>query len=1017
MKKLLRQRLLASTLMLCAVSVTSPAWAQDEPAATEATEDEELVVTGSLIQRPDLNTASPVTLIGKQEIELQQVTTAEELIRTLPSVRPSIGPAVNNGGDGSATINLRGIGDNRTLVLLDGRRIVPFGLNGVTDTNVIPIGLIERVDVVTGGASSVYGADAVAGVVNFITKRDFGGFQADASYRISEKGDAKRFSANLLVGANLDDGRGNAVLGLSYQKIDPLYVTDRDLGAFPISSTTGLFSGSTAAVPTIFTSPSVGAFGFPSTAIGAVINPATGALVAANAGNTYNSNINTYYQTPLEKYSAYASARYEVAEGIEAYSTAMFTRSTVLIQLASSASFTNTYQLSLNNPYLPVAARNQLCNAFDTNTAVSGIQPITPANCAAAAAVQGGPGTPGYIEIPVIAQRRFTEYGPRGNPVESTQFQIQGGFRGTIVDGVKFDVSAQYGETNQNQTRDNWGSFSKLQQSLRAYRNGAGTAVCTDTANGCVPMNLFGAEGSITPAMLGFIDLDALIRRRTDQTVVTGTISGDLFGATSPFASKPIGFAIGTEYRDIYSESTPDSPSQVQGEVLGTGARTPPDKGGYSSKEVFGELIIPLIQDSFIHDLTIEGGVRYSDYTTTGGNLTWKAGGSFEPVDGLKFRGMYQVAARSPNVQELYQSQVQGLGNLTTDPCQGALPVGNAALTALCVATGAPASTIGSITPPSSTQINVTTSGNPNLDVEKARTYTLGAVFAPAFLPHVTLTVDYYHIKVSDAISNPAQGDILNGCYAVALNPTLAYNSFCQLIGRNPLNGSLNGAGDTLGVVLAGSNLGIIETAGVDFSLNASTRIEGFGTLSGSINGTWLDYYHFQATPNSINRDCTGYYSTNCTNPRSEWKWNTRVGFETGPFTASVLWTHLSGVELEPFLATAITPLSTPQPGGPNPALTGSATVVLGGVTYTVPTAGIQPQFRSIPAFDYFDLALRLEATDNIELTLTVDNILNQGLPNVGSGVGGTAFNNGNTFPTLYDPIGRAYTFGVRMKF
>lgn len=1011
MRKLIRRRLLASTLMVCAISVATPAFAQDEP------EGEELVVTGSLIQRPDLETASPVTLIGQDEIELQQVTTAEELIRTLPAVRPAIGPAVNNGGDGSATIDLRGIGSNRTLVLMDGRRIVPFGLNGVTDTNVIPVGLIERVDVVTGGASSVYGADAVAGVVNFITKRDFEGFQADGSYRISEKGDAQRVSANLTIGANLDGGRGNAVLGLSYQKVDPLLVTDRALGAFPISSTTGLFNGSTAAVPTIFTSPNVAAFGFPSTAIGAVINPSTGLFEAATAGNTYNSNINTYYQTPLEKYSAYAAARYEITDGVEAYATGMFTRSTVLIQLASSASFTNTYQLPLNNPYLPVGARNQLCNGFDTNTGLAGIQPISPADCAAAAAVVGGPGTAGYREIPVIAQRRFTEYGPRGNPVESTQFQVQFGFRGEITTGIHYDISAQYGETSQNQTRDNWGSFSKLQQSIRAYRNAGGTPVCADATNGCVPINLFGAEGSITPAMLGFIDLDALIRRRTDQTVVTGAISGDLFGATSPFASKPIGFAIGAEYRDIYAVSTPDGASQIQGEVLGTGARTPPDKGGYDSKEVFGEIIVPLIQDSFVKDFTVEGGIRYSDYSTTGGNVTWKAGATLEPFDGLKFRGMYQVAARSPNVQELYQSQVQGLGNLTTDPCQGALPVGNAALTALCIATGAPSSSIGSITPPSSTQINVTTAGNPNLDVEKARTYTLGAVFTPTFLPGVSFTVDYYHIKVDQAISNPAQGDILNGCYSVALNPTLAYNGFCQLIGRNPLNGSLNGAGDTLGVVLAGSNLGVIETAGIDFSLNARHKIEGAGTLSLNVNGTWLDYYHFQATPNSINRDCTGYYSTNCTNPRSKWKWNTRLGFESGPFMVSVLWSHLSAVSLEPYNATAITPLTTPQPGGPNPALTGTATVVLGGVTYTVPTAGIQPQFRSIAAHDYFDLAIRFDASENLQLTVTVDNLLDQGMPNVGSGVGGTSFNNGNTFPTLYDPIGRAYTVGVRLKF
>ena len=1017
----LRVRLLATSLLAGTLLVATPAAAQvAQPvealpdAQTEQTKpNAEVIVTGSRIGRPDLTTASPVNVIGQEEIQLRQPSTAEELIRDLPSVRPNLGPGVNNGSDGSASVDLRGIGTNRTLVLLDGRRIVPFGLDNVVDLNTIPLPLVERVDVVTGGASSVYGADAVAGVVNFITKRDFAGIQIDGQYGISERGDARKFRSSLLVGANTGDGKGNAVVGVFYTKNNELLQTSRDIGQIPISSTTGLFSGSTAAVPTIFTSPTL--FSGNGT-VGGVVNPTTGLFERATAGNTYNTQIGTYYQTPLEKYGFYASGHYEVTPGVELYTNALFNRNTVRLQLASSATFTNTYQLPLNNAYLTAGERNQLCTARGINVAT----------CNAAAAAQGT-GSVGYLEIPVIAQRRFTEYGPRGNPIQSDQFQIDVGVRGTIVDNLKYDLTAQYGETTQNQDRENWGSFSRVQQALRSYRNAAGTAVCSDTSNGCVPINLFGPEGSITPAMIGFFDLDARIRRNTQLTVVTGNVGGDLFGLKSPLAQTPIGFSVGAEYRKIRAASFPDFPSQIQGEVLGTGARTPPDVGQYDVKEAYGELIVPLVSDKpFLYRVQAEGGIRFSDYSTTGNSTTYKAGGSWEFFQGIKFRGMYQQAVRSPNISELYQSQVQGLGNLTTDPCQGTLPVGNAGLTALCIATGAPAGTIGAITPPSSTQINVTTSGNPNLQVERAKTYTLGGVINPQQLPGFSLTVDYYHIKVNQAISSPAQADILNGCYSAALNPTYANNAFCQLIRRNPLNGSLNGAGETLGVILAGSNLGVIETAGTDFGVTERFKFDDVGLhvpgqLTVGFNATRLSYYHFQATPNSINRDCTAYYSAGgCTNPRPKWKWNGRVSYGQGGFEASLLWTHISRVALEPFLTAAqqaARTLATPQPGGPNPALTGTGTIVLNGQTITVPTSGIQPQFRSIGRYDYFDLSLRQAVDEHLDLTLTVDNLFDRKPPLVGSGVGGTAFNSGNTFPTVYDVIGRAYTMGVRLKF
>ena len=998
----LRQRLLATTLFAAAglgaptlAQTSQPAVAKPTVTAATAAETSEIVVTGSRISRPDLKTSSPVTVVGQQEITLRQATTAEELLRDLPSVRPSLGPGVNNGSDGSASINLRGIGENRTLVLIDGRRIVPFGLDGLTDTNVIPIALIDRVDVVTGGASSVYGADAVAGVVNFITKRNFTGVDLSGSYRITERGDAKRYSGDLLIGADSPDGKGNVVIGIGYQNADPLLHTSRDISQFPRSSGTGLFNGSTNSVPTIFTSPGNAALGLAASPIGgAAFDPATGLLRPATAADTFNTNLGTYFQTPLEKWNIYAAGHYEITDGVEAYATGMFTRNKVTLQLAPSGTFTNTYQLALNNAYLPVGVRNQLCTA----------RSITAANCATAAAVQGGPGTPGYIEVPVIAQRRFVEYGYRGNPVESTQFQVQAGLRGSIIDNLAYDVSAQYGETQQNQSRENWGSFSKVQQALRSYRTPAGALLCADQSNGCVPLNLFGAAGSITPAQTAFIDLDARIQRKTQLAVITGNINGDLFGLASPFAtSAPVAFSIGGEYRKIKAKSLPDGPSQIQGEVLGAGARTPPDMGEYNVKEAFGELIVPLVRDKpFFYDLTLEAGIRYSDYSTTGGSTTWKAGGSYTPIEGFKLRSVYQVAVRSPNISELYQSPVQGLGNLAIDPCQALLPVGNAGLTALCIATGAPAGSIGSIPSPSSSQINVTTSGNRNLDVERAKTFTVGAVLTPTFLRGVSLTIDYFRIKVADAITTPAQGDILNGCYQTALNPSLAYNGFCQLIGRNPLNGGLNGSGETPGVILGGSNLGVIKTAGIDIGFSAKQSLDIIGienaSLSFSFNGTWLDYYNFQATPNSINRDCTGYYSTNCTNPRPEYKWNSRVTVSKGAFDLSLLWNHISSVKLEPFNATAITPLSTPQPGGPNPA-------------------GVFDAYERIGAYDTFDLAGHVVIGDHLELTLTVDNLLDKAPPAVGSTIGGTAFNSGNTFPTTYDILGRTFTIGARLKF
>lgn len=997
MKSFYHSRSLVASLLVSGSMFATPAFAQEtSPSAESSIESEAIVVTGSRIVRADLETSSPVSVISGEEITLRQPNSAEELIRELPSVRPSLGAGVNNGGNGSATVDLRGLGNNRTLVILDGRRVTPFGLDGVVNLNVIPVGLVERVDVVTGGASSVYGADAVAGVVNFITKRDFSGVSLSSNYRISEQGDATQTRTDLLLGTNLGDGRGNVVLGLSYSKRDALKAVDREFSAVPISSTTGQASTSTLTVPSLFRSSLASASnpnGLPTNGYGAIFDPDTGSFRAATAEDVATTNEGNYLLTPLKSINAYAAGHYEVVDGIEIYASAMFSKNETRLALNSTGTFSNSYALSLNNPYLPDTARAQLCAANRISTT----------DCDAAAAAVGGPGTAGYRQITVTPSRRFSEYGYRYNTNDSTLFQLQGGVRGNISSTIKFDVTAQYGETSQNQLRENWGSNSRVAQALLAYTDASGNAVCQDTSNGCVPLNLFGDLGSITPEMLEFVGLDSMVRRLVKLTMVTGSISGDLFGVTSPLASNPVAFAIGAEYRDTSARATPDAAAQIQGEVLGTGARTPPDYGSYDVKEVFGELVVPLIEDRLVKSATVEAGIRYSDYSTTGSNVTWKVGGSIEPVTGFKTRAMYQVAVRSPNIQELYQSPVRAIGSLTVDPCGGVTP---SAPETLCLATGAPADSYGAISQPSSGQITLSTQGNPNLDVETAKTWTVGAVFTPVFLPGFSATVDWFRIRIDDLISAPTQSDIINGCYSTSLNPSQTPNAFCELIERDPVTGSLYTGVNAAGVILSSSNLGRMGTGGIDWSMRYGLDLANIlpgnpGRFTLNMSGTWLDHFWTQATPNTITRECAGRYSTGCTNARPKWKWNVRGTYETGPFSVSLLWTHLSGVNYEPIgPAAGEVALTTPQAGS-----TAS--------TYNA----LYADFRRIDAYDYFDLNLGFDVSENMSFSLLVENLFDKQPPLLGSGVAGTAFNNGNTMPTTYDPIGRSYTVSARLTF
>lgn len=973
--------------------VAQPALAQDaEPEETATEAAPAIVVTGSRISNPNLELASPVNVVSSDDLELAQTNVAEEFLRELPSAVPSVGSAVNNGNGGASFVNLRGIGSNRNLVLLDGRRFTPADTTGRVDLNNIPLAIIERTEVLTGGATTTYGADAIGGVVNFITKRDFEGLEATASQQITEQGDGNVFRADVTIGANFDDGRGNAVLSLGYQNQDGVYQGDRDISIFNVGSFSGQPSGSSAAVPAVIIAPDgpdAGTAGI----VGQICEDGEN-LCAFD--RPFNFNPFNIFLTPFERFNLYGSGRYEISDSVEAFTQAVFSRQTVSTIIAPGGSFFNTYRQNLNNPFIP----ETIAQLFGDNLGLTPAEYAAARNTPYGATLPDGSANPDYVEFDTQVRRRTVEAGPRTSDFTTTLFNFVGGLRGAINEHINWEVSGTYGESEQIQRQGGFARFGRLQQSMLAIPDGAGGVQCIDTSGGCAPINLFGVLGNLgsQEAIDYVFSLKQQVATTASLQQVQGVIDGDLgFG----ISSSPIAFAVGAEYRKYTASQESDEASKTPGEVVGGGGAAPDIFGSYDVKDVFGELIIPVLEDSFVRDLTIELGARYSDYSTAGSHFTWKAGGTFSPIDQLTIRGNYQRSARTPNIGELFTPVTTGLSNLAIDPCAEDNPVGDAALTAVCVqqimangATQAQAQAlIGNILQPAAGQINVTGGGNPDLGVEKATTWTIGAIFEP--MNNLSITVDYFNIKLEDAITSPGVSDITDGCY----DSPSASNPFCNLIVRSATTGGLDGAPNEVpGLLLNLSNLGTIKTDGIDASVLFRTDLTDNIAFRLGSNMTYTFKNEFEAVPGNGFRDCVGVYSVNCGSIQPKFVANTRatVTFDD-TIDLSLAWRHLSGVEYE-FR-------------DEDPAFSGTLPDSLG------PIGGRNVDFNEIEAYDYFDLSTRFIASDNLELVLTVQNLFNKEAPIVGSDIGSTAFNSGNTYPSTYDALGRRYAVAAKLRF
>ena len=993
-----KSNLLAKSVKLaCAYSAisaslfaTNVAYAQDaETSAEEAVE--KIQVTGSRIRSANAVSTSPISTVGEVQIEQLQQPELEQILRLLPSSLPGDNSNVNNGTGGAASVNLRGLGPNRNLVLLNGKRLVPYNLAGTVDTSIIPTALIKNVDIVTGGASAVYGSDAISGAVNVILKNDFEGVELDISHSRTAEADARTKNIAFTAGGNFDNDRGNAVVSVSWLNRDPLLLGQRQLGNYGISTASGanlqqFLDGTPPLAPTQplcgqdspnTVAPGGGSGTTMPTRVGVVGVPAVGgqfrdddSLVLGPACSAFNFNPYNYYQTPSKRYSATAMAHYDISEDHQVYTTVNYTNTSVSQQVAPSGIFGSTFWIPMNNPYLSDQARGVLIDGANENIDLlnqDGLETWRDTN------ENGVVDAEDYLFM--SANRRTPELGARSTSFSTDQFQIVLGMNGFLTDSWAYDVSVQHGETNRTNVFGGYTNVDNIANALDA----SSVDQCNNGSSSCVPLNIFGGFGTITSEMAGYASATALSRTEYQQRVVTGSIDGPFEAIVSPFADTPLSMSFGYEYREEEAVFSPDeclklAPTSCLG---GAGGNSLPVAGGFKVNEVFTEGKLALVEGVALADvLELEFGYRHANFDTVGAVGSWKLGLAWRPNDELLLRVMNQKATRAPNVGELFAPLVSGLENAVGDPCSVA-NAGNIddTLRERCLATGMSEAQVGSVDDIVSGQINVLAGSNPASlpDEETAKTFTAGLVWTPelGFADSASLSIDYYDIDIDGYIGENTPQEILDGCYI------LGNTSQCDQIDR--IGGGLTISGS--GVQAYTTNLAWLRTSGIEASFNLGFDMGDAGFLS--FDGSMNHYLEVEQLSSPVSEviDCNGYYGTNC-DPQHEFKANTRATWSYDEYSLSLLWRYIGSIERE-----------------------------------EAQKATTFEQFQEIGSYSYFNLFAGYNLNDYTKLSFGVDNLFDKQPPVVGGEAASTSYNTGNTLPAHYDVLGRTYRFTVNLRF
>ncbi|GAA0869154.1 TonB-dependent receptor [Brevundimonas basaltis] len=967
--------------------------ADQDPVAEDAAQVGDIIVTGSRIARKDYVSTSPIVTVSQEDFQATGAVTIDALINDLPQFVPSINQTSNNPSNGGqANINLRGLGTQRTLVLMNGRRVVPSNSSGAVDINILPTPLIRNVEVISGGASAAYGSDALAGVANFIIDNRFEGVQFDAQYGVTDRKDGATESYSVTMGGDIADGRGNAVLSLGHSTREFIYNRDREFsrisgpsGTSPLGSTvfdsTNLpnqaFINGYFGSPTVCPTPSnaaapcisnTGSFGFNNS--GSIFsytqtrnfespggidydgfaNPGVGNYV-------YNTGALNYLQLPLDRWNAYAAVDYELTPAAEIYGNLLFTQYEAAQELAATpAASTTGFRVPSTNPFITPTLRSFLnARALPNNS--------------------------------FRLDKRFTEVGGRRSTEDYTVYQGTTGVRGDLV-GLRdwtYDIYAQLGRMERVTVQTGNISRSSVQTLLDAADGGR--SIC---AGG---FNPFG-ESNLSPACIAYISRTSQNVTEQYQRVVEASLQGSLMD----LPAGDLRFAAGVGYREDSFEFRPDAslsrinPTVTRADGGTTGGSeiagfnpSQPLKGETNTVEYFAEFLVPLVSNlPMVQQLDLTLGYRYGDYNTVGGVSAYRADLDWEINDFLRARGGYAQSVRAPSIGELFAPLntsfpsigAPSLTGVSGDPCDVRSSYRNgpnaAQVRALCLAQGISPAAINSFQY-SNNQVPGFTGGNPDLFEETSESYTAGLVvrspFSTPWLSGLSASADYYDITIEDVIGSIGAAAQLQGCFnSAGQNPTYdPNNGFCTLFQRDPLSGSVINAREL------NANLATLKTSGVDLQLDWNFVMEdiglpAWGDLSLNVIVGWLENFSRQDVAGAPITERTGTIDSVFGNTFPEWKSLTSVNWRNAGFGLGARWRRIG--EMTQF---------------------GTA--------------------NEIPEKDYFDLNASWELTDSVSLRATVNNLTDEDPAVYSPGV------QANTDPSTYDTLGRRYSIGLTAKF
>lgn len=976
---------------------------------------ETVVVTGSRLPQQNLYSQRPLTALSPLEIKLEGTTDVTTLLNNLPEAFADQSPTVSNGARGIAAVDLRGLGAKRTLVAIDGSRLMPGDpFDPVPDVDDIPVALVDHIEVLTGGASTVYGSDAMAGVVNFIMRKDFEGVEIDGTFsieqadndnsvqraRIAAAGypqapenvwDGEVEDGTLFVGSNTDNGRGNVTAYLGYHSEQP--VLDRDFTACTLISKhvrfdpndplhTGIVCGGSGNYNQWLSLDDYvrgQSYDFFETGNG---KPGSGRFepFTNTPQQKFNYGPDNYIRRPDTRYTGGFFAHYAFGKQFETYSNFMFSDDHTLAQIAPSGLFEGTgeiggfVEVNCSNPLMTPQERPLLCGADG-----SGSSNLIPG------------------ESLLLIGRRAIETGPRFDDLRHLAYRLQVGIKGDLGSGWSYDMYGQYGLTLYSENYGNELSVSRVQNALQVDPTTGECYSAEPNALGiivdptCVPLDIFNGIGSITPAMAKYIRATGFQEGTTEEQILSGWLTGDFgqWGGRSPLAKSPIQASFGTEWRSESLGVKTDN-EYATNDLYGVGGATLGIPfAGFDTTEAFGELNAPVIEERpFVQNLAINGGYRYASYSTAGPVTSYRYGVEWQPVADLRFRGLYERAVRAPNVVELFTPVVPGTF-IATDPC-------SVSTTGECA--GVPNAGTKLLNCPGGTDnmtCNDQTGGNVLLRPEKGRTRTVGIVLTPQFLDGFAATVDYFDIRVDGFVSTIDPLITLAECYGP--NATQSSEAFyCPLVHRNAA-GQLFGGGY---VSNENTNTGFLSTTGVDVQLDYSLNfddwnIRGVGSVSLDLVGTFLDTLTTEPAPGLGSYDCAGLYGAVCGGPAPRWRHRLRVTWNTpwDDIALSLAWRHIGSVSLD---ANENNPFFDSNCNNDQPC----NEIPLG----------------RLSSFDYLDLAVDWPLRKGVDLRAGVNNVFGKEPPVVDTISGLSPVANVNGYPGSYDSLGRTIFVSVTLK-